>query len=422
MTVGTLRARVFDEAREALRLGKPQECIDLLQGQVDGSLAETIVLGHAHKSLGCPVEAEAAYRVVADSNDEAEAAIGWWSLANLKAAQFTSADAAKLDTLIHKAGPGAPFVGLLHLTRAEIWHQAGVYDQAFFHLREGNEVLRRLKPFKGDLFHSLVSNLSAANFPASQAGSSVEAPIFIVGQPRSGTTLLESILAAHSQVEATDELTLLGHIASDLERDGGYSNSFHLKGSEFWHEQAERYLNGARPFRRLNRPFFIDKAPENFLHIGLIFTLFPNAKVVHVVRDPLDNFVSQYRQYFAEGREYSYSLDAINFYWQGYLSLMKHWDAAYGEKIFHVSYERLVRRPNETISEILGYAALNQEPACFSPHQTSRAINTPSAAQVREPINTKGAGSGLCYKQSLIKELPKIAALKKFADDTFFAL
>ena len=105
-----------------------------------------------------------------------------------------------------------------------------------------------------------------------------------------------------------------------------------------------------------------------------------------------------------EGREYSYSLDAINFYWQGYLSLMKHWDAAYGEKIFHVSYERLVRRPNETISEILGYAALDQEPACFSPHQTSRAINTPSAAQVREPINTKGAGSGLCYKQSLIKK------------------
>ena len=148
--MGTLRARVFDEAREALRLGKPQECIDLLQGQVDGSLAETIVLGHAHKSLGCPAEAEAAYRVVADSNDEAEAAIGWWSLANLKAAQFTSADAAKLDTLIHKAGPGAPFVGLLHLTRAEIWHQAGVYDQAFLHLREGNEVLRRLKPFKAE--------------------------------------------------------------------------------------------------------------------------------------------------------------------------------------------------------------------------------------------------------------------------------
>ena len=114
--------------------------------------------------------------------------------------------------------------------------------------------------------------------------------------------------------------------------------------------------------------------------------------------------------------------DAINFYWQGYLSLMKHWDAAYGDKIFHVSYERLVRRPDQTISEILGYAALDQEPACFSPHQTSRAINTPSAAQVREPINTKGAGSGLRYKQSLIKELPKIAALKKFADDTFFAL
>jgi hypothetical protein len=421
LNVSRQQAGVFDEAREALRLGKPQECIDLLEGQVNGPLAETVVLGHAHKSLGRPTEAEAAYRVVAGSNDEAEAAIGWWSLANLKAAQFSSADAAKLDALIYQAKPGAFYVGLLHLARAEIWHQAGVYDQAFFHMRKGNGILRHLKPFKGELFHSLVSDLSTARLPASQVSSSGENPIFIVGQPRSGTTLLESILAAHSQVEATDELSLLGHIASDLERDGGYAKSFYLKGTEFWDEQVERYLDGARLFRRLNRPFFIDKAPENFLHIGLIFTLFPNAKVVHILRDPLDNFVSQYRQYFAEGREYSYSLDAMNFYWQGYLSLMKHWDTVYGDKILHISYERLVRRPNETISELLSYAALEQEPTCFNPHQTNRAISTPSAAQVREPINTKGDGSGLCYKHSLMKELPKIAALKKFADETFFA-
>lgn len=421
MTVDKLQARVFGAAREALRLGKPQECIDLLQWKGSDSLAEVVVLGHAHKSLGRSREAEAAYRAVADSNVEAEAAIGWWSLANLKTVQFNSADAVKLDTLISKAPQGSPYVGLLHLTRAEIWHQAGVFDQAFVHLREGNEVLRCLKPFKGELFHSLVSQLSTAKLPASQVSSSDEAPIFIVGQPRSGTTLLESILAAHSQVEATDELTLLGHIASDLERDGGYSKSFFLKGSEFWDKQVERYVGGASRFRHLNRTFFVDKAPENFLHIGLIFTLFPNAKVVHVLRDPLDNFVSQYRHYFAEGREYSYSLDAISFYWQGYLSLMKHWDTVYGDKIFHVSYERLVRRPTQTITELLSYAALEQQPACFNPHQTDRAITTPSAAQVREPINTNGAGSGLVYKHCLIKELPKIAALKKFADDTFFA-
>ena len=411
---------VFTEAKEALRIGNPELCIDLLQGHTEGRLAETLVLGHAHKALGSSSDAESAYRRVTDANDDAESAIGWWSLANLKAAQFTSSDAAKLDALIYQARPGAFYVGLLHLARAEIWHQAGIYDQAFFHLREGNEVLKRLKPFKGDLFHSLVSKLSTTTFPASQVSSSDEAPIFIVGQPRSGTTLLESILAAHSQVEATDELTLLGHIASDLERDGGYSNSFNLKKSEFWDEQASRYMDGAGLFRRLNRPRFIDKAPENFLHIGLIFTLFPNAKVVHVLRDPLDNFVSQYRQYFAEGREYSYSIDVMNFYWQGYLSLMKQWNAVYGHKILHISYENLVRRPHEAIPELLSYAALNQEPACFNPHQTHRSISTPSAAQVREPINTKGVGSGLCYRQCLIRELPKIAALKKFADEAFF--
>ena len=246
-----------------------------------------------------------------ESADAHQCATGWWSLAALKTAAFTHTDASRLDALIPDFAEDG-YRGLLHLTRAEIWHQAGVPDMAFEHLKAGNDLISSARPFNGEAFRSFVNELLTIKaWPVVTTSNIAEpAPLFIIGQPRSGTTLVEQILASHPSVDATDELTFMGHCGADLQRDPGYAAGVMADDTGVWETFREQYFAQVAPYRDKSGTHVIDKTPENFLHVALILKVLPNARFVHVVRDPLDNIVSQYRHFFPEGREYSNSLAA----------------------------------------------------------------------------------------------------------------
>ena len=405
----------------ALSAGRPQAALDAVTAvDADAYPRASLLRGHAHKALGSHESAEHAYRALTDSTDAHQCATGWWSLAALKTAAFTHTDASRLDALIPDFAEDG-YRGLLHLTRAEIWHQAGVHDMAFEHLKAGNDLISSARPFNGEAFHSFVNELLTINaWPIPASSSDTEpAPLFIVGQPRSGTTLVEQILASHPSVDATDELTFMGHRGADLQRDTGYAAGVMADVGDMWEAMREQYLTQVAPYRDKSGTHVIDKTPENFLHVALILKVLPNARFVHVVRDPLDNIVSQYRHFFPEGREYSNSLAGLLFYWQGYLMLMRHWSALFPERIHHLHYARLVESPDAEIESLLDFCGLTRAPECFAPHETQRPVMTPSAAQVRQPINRSGLDSGLVYGGAMQDWLKDIGKLKEVSASLF---
>ncbi len=409
----------IEQAFKHINMGMPADALAILD-QCDPSPRKLLGLGHAHKALGNHREAEQAYRDLTEHESAAQAAVGWWSLANLKAAQFTIADATALDRQL-ASSPAQLSKALLHLARAEIWHQAGIYDQSFEHLSAGNSLLSTASPFQPSSFHRLIQDLLTTTVESSgEAPDCQPAPLFIVGQPRSGTTLIDQILTSHSCVHATDELVFMGHRGADLERQGGYAKALNGETAVDWPTMRNQYLEITARYGKASEGFFTDKTPENFLHIGLIKRLFPKAKIVHVVRDPLDNIIAQFRQYFPEGREYANDIQDLIFYWQGYITVMRHWHQLYADDIAHVCYETLAQQPESEIRKLLDFCGLEFEAACLTPDKNPRVVMTPSAAQVREPINQRSLGSGLAYADLLKEQLGAIGQLKGTVDKLFF--
>ncbi|MCJ7816204.1 MAG: sulfotransferase, partial [Xanthomonadales bacterium] len=236
---------------------------------------------------------------------------------------------------------------------------------------------------------------------------------------RSGSTLVEQILASHSMVEATDELPYLERIGLELDKTGGYARALGNISAEQQETYAKQYLAKVEPYLQRNLPCFIDKNPNNFLHIGLIKSLFPDARIINVMRDPLDNAMSVFKQYFDKGHEYSYSMEGIIFYWQGYLTMMQHWARIFPGTIFHLRYEALVKAPKQAIPAILQYCGLPVEEACFRFYESDRPVLTPSASQVSGPITDRAVGSGLKYSQFIQTALPRLAEIERKGMEIF---
>ena len=406
-----------------IRTGDPEKAVGLLQecsvGGMDNPYLD-VNLGLAIKALGRFEEAAEAYNRVITGFDDVRASIAFWSLANLKNYRFSDQETVILQgrAQVTESNPGYRSLMLFALASAR--ESQGNYEEAFMAMSEANLVMSAHRPFNAEEYYKLVQSMvKEIQAPAESLEQDGPTPIFIVGMPRSGTTLVEQVLANHSVVEATDELPFLSRYGLGLEQAGGYAWALARFTPEQKKNFAANYMKSVSPYISGEADYFIDKNPANFINIGLIKAIFPQAKIINVVRDTLDNAMGVFKQYFHQGNEFSYSMQSIIYYWQGYITLMQHWDRLYPEDILHLGYESMVRAPDEKIAAILDYCGLSHEEACFRFYESDRPVLTPSAAQVRSPITDAAVGSGLKYEQFIAPNVPALAEITRKAREVF---
>jgi tetratricopeptide (TPR) repeat protein len=354
--------------------------------------------GHLQKTLGRRPESEASYKAALQTDPGRTEA--WWSLADLKNYVFSDAEIAEMQRLLASGKQPRSNEAHLQFALGKAFEQRAAHAQAFAHYAAGNALRRLDEPFDIEVFERRCARIRAffdAGFFAAHSGSGhpSSAPIFIVGLPRSGSTLLEQILASHSQVEGTMELPNILNMVAQFDdlvsgRDG-YPDTVGQASSAQLAALGRRYLEETAPLRA-GRAHFTDKLPNNFSHIGLITAILPGAVVIDARRHPMDACFSTFKQHFAEGQTFSYDLTDLGRYYRCYLSLMDHWDAVLPGRVLHVQYEEVVREPEANIRRLLAHCGLTFEPACLNFHATRRAVRTASAEQVRQPLYSSGVG------------------------------
>jgi tetratricopeptide (TPR) repeat protein len=351
--------------------------------------------GHALKTVGRQADSIAAYRKALEPAPTLGEA--WWSLANLKTVKFTDADLATMTTALET--PDLSDEDRLHLRYAlgKAHEDAGLWDEAFAHYAAGAAIRRKQLDYDPEENASDTARTKAVFTPAFLAaragwGSKAPDPIFIVGLPRSGSTLVEQILASHSMVEGTMELPDLIVMARRLggktatRAESTYPESLADLSPDDLKALGEEFLERTRIQRKTDRPFFIDKMPNNFAHAGLIHLILPNAKIIDARRHPLGCCFSGFKQHFARGQGFSYDLTDIGRYYADYVELMAHFDAVLPGRVHRVIYEAMIADPEGEIRALLDHCGLPFEEACLSPHENDRAVRTASSEQVRRPI------------------------------------
>lgn len=351
--------------------------------------------GHTLKTLGRQAEAVAAYRKCVELQPSFGEA--WWSLANLKTVRFADADLAVMRREL--ARPDLPREDLLHLHYAlgKALEDAGEDAAAFENYAAGAAIRRqdlRYEPEDNTRHMRRSKALFTKEFFAERAGWGAPAgdPIFVVGLPRAGSTLIEQILSSHSQVEGTQELPDIISIARRLGREGGdaatsaYPEILARLSADEVRALGEEYLERARVHRKLGRALFIDKMPNNFAHLGLIQLILPNAKIVDARRHPLGCCFSAFKQHFAQGQAFTYGLEDVGRYYADYVELMAHLDAVLPGRVHRVIYEQMVADPEAETRALLEYCGLPFEEGCLRFYENDRAVRTASSEQVRQPI------------------------------------
>ncbi len=355
--------------------------------------------GHALKAVGRQADSIAAYRksvALAPTLGEA-----WWSLANLKTVAFTAGDVETMQAGLARADLDGEDRYHLHFALGKALEDARRYTEAFEHYAQGNALRRKTVIYDADETSDHVrrsKSVFTREFFAARAGFGHPAPdpIFIVGLPRAGSTLLEQILATHSQVEGTMELPDIIAIARRLSgrkarsQASNYPEMLADLSRDEVHELGAEYLERTRVQRKLGRPFFIDKMPNNFAHAGLIHLILPNAKIVDARRHPLGCCFSAFKQHFARGQAFSYELTELGRYYADYVDLMRHMDEVLPGRVHRVIYEHMVDDPEGEVRRLLDYCGLPFEEGCLRFHQNDRAVRTASSEQVRRPIFRDG--------------------------------
>ena len=355
-----------------------------------------IAFGHALKTAGRQADAIAAYRQGLALDPQLGDA--YWSLANLKVAPFKAAEVAAMQALSDQEEALRPEQRApLHYALGKALEDGGRYGAAFAHYQRGAAIRRAETPYDAAANRAFVRRSIATFTPAFYAardgsGDQTEGPIFIVGLPRSGSTLVEQILASHSAVEGLSELpdlTLLaGDLAARLSAGGGaYPASLTTIDPAEFAALGAAYLRGASLYRKQDRPFFVDKFPGNFAHLGLIRLILPKARIIDVRRDPIACCFSAFKQCFAQGQAYSYDLDDIGCYYTDYLEFMAHFDRVAPRWVHRVHYESLVTDPETTVRRLLSACGLPFEASCLCFHENPRPVRTASSEQVRRPIS-----------------------------------
>jgi tetratricopeptide (TPR) repeat protein len=350
-----------------------------------------LLLGHAYKANGnieLAVDAyQRAYKIRSDFGD------AYWSLANTKTYRFTDNELTQMQEQLNKVDIEQDDKAHLEFALAKTYEDRKQFDSAFSHYKNGNTLKNQRNHYSQDKLSEQVeaqkSVFTPEFFTAHQdAGDQAPDPIFIVGLPRAGSTLLEQILASHSQVDGTMELHNILGLAARLSGDkSGYPAVVNDIDNEYFERFGKQFIEETQCYRQ-GAAFFIDKMPNNFMHIGLIKTMLPNAKIIDARRDPIACCFSGYKQLFAEGQEFSYDLDNLAHYYQSYQTLMTHWDEVLPGFVLKVQHEDVIDDLEAQVRRILDFCELPFESSCLHFYNTKRTIKTPSSEQVRQPINS----------------------------------
>jgi tetratricopeptide (TPR) repeat protein len=385
------------------RLGDFSEAIAMYEAVLRRAPKQPKVwMSYAHllKTVGRLAEGIDAYRKAIEIRPTLGEA--WWSLANLKTVKFTDADVAAMHRALET--PGLSDDDRFHLDFAlgKAMHDAGQVDAAFDHYARGNALRLRLHPYAPRDVHKLVDRSIAAFtaevFAGRSGGCESPDPIFIVGMTRAGSTLLEQILSSHSAVEGTSELQDIPILAR---REEKYPQSALDLDEEERRALGEEYLKRTAVQRRTDKPFFIDKLPNNWMWVPFIRLVLPNAKIIDARRHPLGCCFSNFRQHFAHGQTWSYDLEHLGRYYADYVRLMAHIDTVLPGRIHRVIYERMVDDTESEVRRLLDYCGLEFEPKVLEFYKTERAIRTPSSEQVRMPIYREATEEWRPYEKFL---------------------
>ena len=381
------------KAKVLYDLGQYQEAISIYRELTDVPEYRAtclLQLGKVLVTIGESEEAISCFHEVVKA--ESIPAQAYWELANLKTYQFSEDEISAMQALLATGGISAMNKVFIEFALGKAKEDAQQYPESFQHYKAANGVYGKIRQFRYSRQNASLKSLFTTEYFESrkQQGNDSDAPVFILGLPRSGSTLLEQILTSHSLVDATMELPEIISISRELNvssmpGQGQYPQSVAKLSEGQIQSYAKRYLDFVQPLRQ-QAPHFVDKLPGNFHHIGLIKTLFPEAKIIDIRRSPMASGWSLYRHFFAESFAFSYDLVTIGKYYNDYVDLMDHWHAALPGQILTIQYEDLVNDFQTTVESLLQYCGLEFEEACLDFHLNKRAVATPSSEQVRQPI------------------------------------
>jgi tetratricopeptide (TPR) repeat protein len=379
-------------------LGRSEEALELY----DQLLAENpqrveswISYGHAARALGLQKQSVDAYRKAIAVRPFS--GVAYWSLANMKTVLFGDEDIAAIESHLKRPDLPTEDRDRLLFSLGKAYEDRGEYEKSFEQYARANAAMRLRLPHNPAKITRQVEQTKALftkEFLKSRGGAGCEAvgPIFVVGLPRSGSTLIEQILSSHAEIEGTEELPYIGSIAREIERQQGkpdgltYPEVLKLPSPALFSAFGEEYLARAAVHRKLNRRFFIDKEPPNWFHVGLIHLLLPNARIIDARRHPAACCFSMFKQYFSS-KPRPRLAELARFY-RDYVELMAHFDRVLPGKVHRVIYEEIVADPEREIRRMLDYLGLPFQESCLQFHESSRAVRTPSSEQVRRPIST----------------------------------
>ncbi|HEY2780585.1 MAG TPA: sulfotransferase [Steroidobacteraceae bacterium] len=367
-----------------------------------------LLLGHSLKATGRQIDAIESYH--AARNARPDFGDAYWSLANLKTYRFSDPDIMRMQNAL--SAPATLPIDRLHLHFAlgKALEIRGRYQESWQNYESGNALKHEQSRYRPEFSEIGTQRQIEVCTPAffaehAKAGAPDPDPIFIVGLPRSGSTLIEQILASHSQVAGTQELHDIPRIVQELQgrsdpSDPDYPAVLRDLAFEDFRKLGERYLADTRAYRtaKPGAPLFIDKMPNNFRHVGLIRLMLPNAKIIDARRGPMACCWGNFKQLYAGGHEFSYDLESMARYYRAYLRLMQHWEQVLPGRVHRVIYEDLIEDLEGTVRQLLDFCSLQFEPACLDFHKTARNISTASSEQVRRPINRDGLREWTHYR------------------------
>ena len=400
------------KASEIMQNGDHKGAIDLFDEILHKNPYNFSILtskGHAQKTLGETERAIKSYQTAYQvKQDHGEA---FFSLANLKTYAFSENELNIMREQLKRVDLTLRDKAYFHFALAQGCEAIGEYDEAFFHLDSGNKIKNKQSKYSIERMDKELQaqiDVCDESFFESHGngGYDIEDPIFILGLPRAGSTLIEQILASHSMIDGTLELPNILSMAQSLRGDdiygkeGNYPKSMEHLSPEKRVEMGRKFIDDTKMHRK-EAPRFTDKMPNNFRHIGLIHLIMPNAKIIDARRYPLDCCFSMFKQLFAQGQEFTYGLAEAGSYYKSYVQLMDHWDAVLPNKILRVNNEDIIDDLEGQVSRMLDFLGLPFEESCITFYETDRSVRTASSEQVRKPINKSGMHRWKPYAQHL---------------------